>query len=217
MKRSLWISITVGGFILFGIFALWVLRGQIQHASQIQSQAKIPVLGQVADFALTNQNGQVVALADLRGKIWIADIIFTTCPGPCRQMTREMKDLQDSLPPGTEPKLISLTTFPDFDTPPVLKAYGEKYGADFNRWSFLTGTKAQIFDVANSSLKLSAMDKPPADRDSPYDLFIHSTYLVLVDRNARLRGVFQTVGEGVNFNDVKKEILNTVEALKHEP
>ena len=191
---------------------------QLQRAAQRQTERrqKLPVWGQVADFTLTNQNGHAVTLADLRGKIWIAAIIFTTCPGPCRTMTREMKDLQDTLPPGPEPKLISLTTFPELDTPPILKAYAEKYGADFNRWSFLTGSKAQIAMLATNSLGLTAAEKIPAERESPYDLFIHSTYLVLVDRQRRLRGVFQTVGEGVDFQQVKKEILQAVKELERE-
>lgn len=200
------------------MIALFLLLVQLQQAAQRENAAKqkLPVLGQVSDFALTNQNSQPVALADLRGHVWIADIIFTTCPGPCRTMTREMKDLQDALPDHSEPRLISLTTFPDMDTPAVLKAYGEKFGADLKRWSFLTGSKRQIFDLANNSLKLAAQDKPPQDRESANDLFIHSTYLVLVDRQARLRGVYQTVGEGVNFNQVKQDILKDVAQLQRE-
>jgi protein SCO1/2 len=201
--------------LLCGILLLWLLFFQMQHAAQRPAQ-KLPVMRQVAGFALTNQNGQPVTLADLRGKVWLADIIFTTCPGPCRQMTREMKDIQDALPPGPEPKLISLTTFPTMDTPPILKAYGEKFGVDFNRWSFLTGTKAEIAQLATNSLGLVAVPKDPSAQESPYDLFIHSTYFVLMDRQSRLRAVYQTVGDGIDFNDVKKQILQDVAALKHE-
>ena len=214
LPKSLW----AGGLLLCGIIALSLLLVQLQHAAQRENatKQKLPVLGQVADFALTNQNNQPVTLNELRGHIWIADIIFTTCPGPCRMMTREMKDLQDALPDRSEPKLISLTTFPDMDTPPILKAYAEKAGADLNRWSFLTGSKRQIFELANDSLKLAAQDKPPQDRKSANDLFIHSTYLVLVDRQAKLRGVYQTVGEGVDFNQVKRDILKDVAQLQRE-
>ena len=214
LSRSIW----TGAVLLCGIIFACLLLAQLQRAAQRQGDTalKLPIYGQVADFTLTNQNGQAFTLAELRGKIWIADIIFTTCPGPCRTMTREMKDLQDSLPPGAEPKLVSLTTFPDFDTPPVLKAYAEKYGADLNRWSFLTGSKAQIFALANDSLKLSAQEKKPEERETANDLFIHSTYLVLVDRQSRLRGVFQTVGEGVDFQQAKRDILAAVRNLQRE-
>ena len=63
----------------------------------------LPVIGQIADFTLTNQNGRAVSLADLRGQVWVADIIFTRCPGPCLRMTRQMKALQDALPPAARP------------------------------------------------------------------------------------------------------------------
>jgi protein SCO1 len=202
--------------LLCGILLLWLLFLQMQRTTRNQQRLNLPVMRQVADFTLTNQNGRAVTLADLRGKVWLADIIFTTCPGPCRQMTREMKDIQDALPPGREPKLISLTTFPQMDTPPILKAYGERFGADFNRWSFLTGTKAEIAQLATNSLGLVAAPKDRSAQESPYDLFIHSTYFVLMDRQSRMRAVYQTVGDGIDFNDVKKQILQDMAELKRE-
>src|SRR2546421_8587380 len=104
----------------------------------------LPVYGQVADFTLTNQNGRAISLADLRGHPWVADIIFTRCPAPCIKMTRQMKQLQDALPPGSQARLISLTTDPPYDTPPILKAFADRFGADPNRWLFLTGAKTQL-------------------------------------------------------------------------
>ena len=76
----------------------------------------LPVYGQIADFALTNQNGRAVSLADLRGRVWVADIIFTRCPGPCLKMTKQMQVLQNALPPDSPTKLVTLTTDADFDT-----------------------------------------------------------------------------------------------------
>ena len=78
----------------------------------------LPVLGHVADFTLTNQDGQVTTLADLTNHVWVADIIFTRCAGPCPIMTAQMKSLQDALPPASRAKLVTLTTDPDYDTPP---------------------------------------------------------------------------------------------------
>src|SRR5207245_625728 len=107
----------------------------------------LPVYGRVADFTLTNQLGQAVTLADLRGHVWVADIIFTRCAGPCRKMSQQMKDLQHSLPPGTNVRLVSFTTDPDYDTPPILKRYAQDLGADPHRWFFLTGPKKEISDL----------------------------------------------------------------------
>ena len=176
-----------------------------------------PVYGQIADFTLTNQNGTPVSLADLRGRVWIADIIFTRCAGPCPIMTRQMKGLQDSLPPESEARLVTLTTDPDFDTPPVLRAYAERFGADLQRWMFLTGTKPEIAKLAIDSLKLTAIPKEPPERQSPVDLFVHSTIFVVADKQGQLRGVFQTTGEGIDPREVQTQILGAVRRLEHEP
>jgi protein SCO1 len=177
----------------------------------------LPVYGQIADFALTNQNGRAVSLADLRGRVWVADIIFTRCPGPCLKMTKQMQVLQEALPPDSPTKLVSLTTDADFDTPPVLKAYAERFGADPRRWMFLTGTKKDIAKLAIDSLKLTAIEKKPEERESPQDLFVHSTIFVIADKRGQLRGVFETTGEGVDPRNVQTQILAAAERLEREP
>jgi len=177
----------------------------------------LPVIGPIAGFTLTNQNGSAVSLADLRGRVWVADIIFTRCPGPCLKMTRQMKELQDALAPGSQTKLVTLTTDADFDTPPVLKVYAERFRADTNRWTFLTGTKQEIAKLAIDSLKLTAIEKRPEERESPQDLFVHSTIFVVGDKQARLRGVFETTGEGIDPQAVKEQILAAVRRLEREP
>jgi protein SCO1/2 len=177
---------------------------------------RLPVYGQVDDFTLTNQTGRAVSLGDLRGRAWLADIIFTRCPGPCLRMSRQMKEMQDALPPSSQARLVSLTTDPDFDTPPVLKTYGDRFGADTNRWMFLTGTKKEIGGLAVGSLKLSAVEKKPAERESADDLFVHSTIFVVVDKRAQLRGIFQTGGEDVDWQTEKQRILAALKQLERE-
>lgn len=185
--------------------------------SKTNPGGRSPVLGQVAAFSLINQNNQTVTLADWRGRVWIADIIFTRCAGPCPVMTQHLKSLQDALPPSSRAGLVTLTTDPEFDTPPVLKKYGERFGADFDRWTFLTGTKQDIAALAIDSLKLTAVPVPPEERQNPADLFIHSTIFVVVDRQARLRGVFETTGEGVEWTNVQPAIVALVRRLEDEP
>lgn len=176
----------------------------------------LPVYGQLADFILTNQTGRAVSLGDLSGHPWIADIIFTRCPGPCKRMTKQMKELQDVLPASDSIRFVSLTTDPDFDSPPVLKDYAEKYGADGNRWMFLTGTKKQIGDLASGGLKIAAVEKKPEERESPEDLFIHSTMFVIVDKRGQLRANFETTGETVDWQKKKTEIIAAVQQLERE-
>ena len=177
--------------------------------------AHLPVIGPVAGFALTNQANTPVSLEALRGKVWVADIIFTPCAGPCPRMTQQMKELQDALPRG-EARLVTLTTFPEYDTPEVLDKYARDHGADTNRWMFLTGDKKEIGALAIDSLKLAAVEVKPEQRTSANDLFIHSTMFVVVDKQARLRGVFETGGEGVDWQAQKRKILAAVKQLERE-
>lgn len=176
----------------------------------------LPVYGRVADFTLTNQNGRAVSLADLRGRVWVADVIFTRCAGPCLKMSRQMRDLQQSLSRESRVKLVTLTTDPDFDTPSVLRTYSQRFDADADRWMFLTGSKKALMDLEIGSLKLTAIEKKPEQRENPVDLFIHSTIFVIVDKQGQLRGVFETSGEGTNPGAVKSQVLEAAERLERE-
>jgi cytochrome oxidase Cu insertion factor (SCO1/SenC/PrrC family) len=82
---------------------------------------------------------------------------------------------------------------------------------------FLTGAKPEIAKLAIDSLKLTAIEKKPGERESPQDLFIHSTIFVVADKQARLRGVFETTGEGIDPQNVKARILAAVKELEREP
>src|SRR5439155_5420423 len=121
-----------GGLLL--VVATLLLAFLLAQLRQRAGLAKpLPVYGQIAEFTLTNLDDRPVSLSDLRGHVWAADIIFTRCPGPCLQMTRQMKELQQALPPASQAKLVSLTTDADFDTSAVLKTYADRAGADTNR------------------------------------------------------------------------------------
>jgi len=121
------------------------------------------------------------------------------------------------LPAGSSTRLVSLTTDADNDTPQILKTYAMKNGADVSRWMFLTGTKKQVNNLAVDSLKLSAVEKKPEERITPEDLWVHSTIFVIVDKHAKLRGVYQTGGEDVSWPAEKKKLLAAVKQLEREP
>jgi len=199
--------------LLLGLLALIYLFS----VAELKQKFSLPVLGQIADFTLTNQDGKVTTLTDLTNHVWVADIIFTRCAGPCPIMTGQMKKLQDALPQSSDAKLVTLTTDPDYDSPAVMKKYGERFGADFNRWIFLTGTKPEIAGLGGGSLKLSAVPIKPEDQKNAADLFIHSTIFVAIDKHAQLRGIFETEGDGIDWAGVQPKILATIHQLEREP
>jgi cytochrome oxidase Cu insertion factor (SCO1/SenC/PrrC family) len=208
LSRTLWIGV---GLIIVLVAVAYVLsRFQGSQRGALESAP----ISKVSDFTLTNQIGEAITLADLRGQVWVADIVFTRCAGPCPEMTRRMKLLQDALPADSRAKLVTLTTDPEFDTPEVMRKYAARFGADSNRWLFLTGTKEQIASLAQDSLKLSGVEVSPEQRANPQDLFIHSTYFVIVDKNAQVRKVLETAGPDVDWTEVQARILATIRKLE---
>jgi protein SCO1/2 len=175
--------------ILFSIVALF-LRTQM-------GRAPLPEFGTVQPFALTNELNQRVTLDHLKGQVWVADVIFTRCGGPCPKMTETMSRLQNEFPANEPLKFVTLTTDPAYDTPEILKRYGQRFGADFQRWNFLTGPKSEILkNLATGSLKLAALDKDPSERERDNDLFIHATIFVLVDKQGKVRGYYESLEPG---------------------
>ncbi|MCF7763656.1 MAG: SCO family protein [Verrucomicrobia bacterium] len=183
--RGVWVGLVLIALTLGAIFLAWRVQ-QIE----VESTA-LPIYSKVADFTLTNQINKVVTMEDLRGKIWIADIIFTRCAGPCPQMTRNMRALQDALDGDGSVMFISLTTDPGFDTPEVLERYGKKFDVDPDEWWLLTGSKVEIARLAVDGLKLTAIQKEAGQQEDPNDLFIHSTLFVVVDQQGRLRAAIE--------------------------
>lgn len=173
-------------------------------------QEPLPTFGELPDFTLTNQFGRAVTKGDLSGNIWVANIIFTRCPGPCTDMTRRMKAIQDGLPPGSPVQLLSLTADPEFDTSEVLKRYADRFNADSKKWLFLTGPKDEVYALAKAGLKLAVEEN--TDRKPDEDPFIHSTRMVLVDGFGRLRAVSSDASEA----EAVEEILRAADRLMKE-
>lgn len=158
----------------------------------LEAAGGLPVLFPVPDFALTNQAGALVRSSDLRGNVWISDIIFTRCAGPCPAMTQRMAELQAAISQELPVRFVTLTTDPDHDTPSVLARYASRYLASPDRWHFLTGTKRQIVGAAVNGLKFTSIEKEALHRADVNDLFIHATVFVVVDKKGRARAVLES-------------------------
>ncbi len=190
--------------------------------SKLAHAPSLPVIGQISDFNLTNQDNERISLASLRGQVWVADVIFTRCAGPCPAMTRELAKLQSALPANQPVRLITLTSDPENDTPPVLKRYAARFAADSNVWSFLTGPKAEIRRLEVNDFKFVFFEKDASVREAPVDLFIHSTWFNLVDQQGRVRGWNDSEGRLHAYFDstdpaVQSQILSAIKQLLREP
>ena len=147
---------------------------------------KLPVLGQVRDFNLFDEQGESFSLNLLDGQIWIANFFFTTCGDICPVMSKNMAALHRSFALVDGVVMVSITVNPEVDSSDVLKTYAKKYNADTKKWHFLTGARAQIKDLAVNSFKLGSIEEP----------VFHSPKFALVDRRGLIRGYYDGVQSG---------------------
>ncbi len=142
----------------------------------------LPVIASIGDFALTDQNGERFSSAELEGKVWIADFIFTRCPGACPQMTSTLSDIFKEF--GSHPDLgmVSISVDAEYDTPPILDAFASKYDADPDRWHFLTGPNEFVRQLSVNDFKIAAAETPSS----------HSLRFILVDRKGDIRGYYHS-------------------------
>jgi protein SCO1 len=146
--------------------------------------------GTVPEFSLVERSGKAATLADLRGSIWIADFIYTTCQDTCPMQTAEMAQLQEQWKDRAGLKLVSFSVDPETDTTEVLSRYADRYKADAQRWLFLTGAKEEIGRLVQEGFRLSAVALPVDGNVS--SVIMHSPRFVLIDKQAQIRGYYDS-------------------------
>ena len=193
--------------ILIPLITLGLLLWLRQLEVQALRQRTVSSYGSVPSFQLTNQDGQPFGSPQLTGKIWIADFVYTTCPGPCPMISTRMSDLQKPLE-KTDVRLVSFSVDPEKDTPQVLRSYAERLQADPGRWDFLTGSKSAIYKLSHDGFKLAVSDGSDAQ-----GIPVHSTRMVLVDRHGQIRGYY----DATEPEAVTKLLADTNHLLREQP
>ena len=161
---------------------------------------------QIASFNLTNQIGQVVNQNTTKNKIYIANFFFASCQSICPMMSNQLQEVQKAFLADDSVLILSHSVNPLHDTVAVLSNYADTYGAKTNKWHLLTGNKKQIYDLAKTSYLVNAFE----DDGSP-EGFLHSELFLLIDKKARIRGMY----DGTNTAEVKK-LIEDVKLLKQE-
>jgi protein SCO1/2 len=147
---------------------------------------------QLVDFSLTNSDGGVIRRRDFDGKILVVDFLFTSCSLTCPAVNGQMAQIQHLTTNDPDVKLISLTVDPRDDTASVLKKYGAGFGADTNRWFFLTGSRSALYNLIGNSFL-------PRDADDPAGYmpgnFAHTERIAIVDSRGKLCGYFDGLNQ----------------------
>lgn len=156
--------------------AEWITPGTPKYAG----------LHRIAPFSLRNQQGQVISEQSLRGKIYVANFFFSSCPSVCPKMLANLRRIQDAFASDPGVLLVSHSVMPGVDSVEVLAEYAEKNGIRPGKWHLLTGPKDTLYDLARNSY--FAEKKAPAKKD-PRE-FLHSEHLLLIDGSGHIRGIY---------------------------
>jgi len=180
-------------FIIYGIVAVLLVITYLTKESN--SNSELPVLGTIPEFYFTDSRDKKISRADLDGKVWVADFIFTTCTMACPVLTGNMNLVHKEFRNNDNVRIVSISVYPEYDTPEVLKEYASQYDANTNRWHFLTGPEENVQNVIKNGFKMGDYE----------DIIFHSEKFALVDQKGRLRGYYS----GMETEDVirlKKDI-----------
>lgn len=172
----------------------------------------------VAPFTLTERSGKSVRLEDLRGKVWVASFFFSCCSRACGPMNANLSELHKSLTDRPDIVLVSISVYPELDTPKTLQAYAKALDASPERWLFLTGSEKEIYKLTRESfmqpviknetvhnikaagtalglcasapiLAAGVIQGSPTATIDPALAVDHTSYLTVVDRNGRIRAI----------------------------
>lgn len=158
----------------------------------------------IADFSLTNQNGEVITQENYKDKIYITDFFFTTCPSICPVMTKNMALIQQHILNDKEVMLLSHSVTPSIDSVAQLKKYAIEKGVVDTKWNLVTGSKKHIYELARKSYFAVKTDGD----GGPLDM-IHTENFILVDKERRIRGFY----DGTKAEEIE-ELMQDLKVLK---
>jgi cytochrome oxidase Cu insertion factor (SCO1/SenC/PrrC family) len=164
------------GVAIYSMYAsgLWRPRRPAEPQPIAQPRPEVPA------FSLIDQNGNPFTNETLKGKPYVACFIFSRCVGPCPAMMQRMARIQDATR-NADIHLVSFTVDPQNDSPEVLKAYGQKFGADADKWTLATGKPDDIYDLARRMM----IAVQPAQDNNPIE---HGTWLLLIAPDGKMHG-----------------------------
>ncbi|MGD1845925.1 MAG: SCO family protein [Salibacteraceae bacterium] len=162
---------------------------------------------QVAPFQLVNQDGDTLTEATFAGKIYVTDFFFTSCPGICPKMTRNMKVLQEEFREDKEVLLLSHSVTPKRDSVSVLKAYADNHAIVSGKWHLATGSQDEIYHLGRQEYFV----EEDLGLLKEADAFLHTENFVLIDRNRYIRGIYN----GLNRTSVQ-QLIADIRTLKGE-
>lgn len=185
---------TIAIVLIFGILVIPKIIERIKNNSVVKGdrlnqvelssneESDLLTIGKAPKFSLTDQNKQTINNETYKGKVYVVEFFFTSCPSICPVMNRNMKFVQGSFASNTNFGIASISIDPEHDTPEVLKKHAQQIDAKGINWHFLTGDKKAIFEIANKGFNLYVGENPKVNGG-----FEHSGLFALIDKKGNIR------------------------------
>jgi len=208
LRKSQWLLILFVSvpllFVLFLKFGKYHVKPLPVYGDVQMDSTTIP--WEIRDFSLVNQDSQTITLDSLEGKVIVANFFYATCPEICPRMNCNLRLAVEKYKNNPRVVFVSYTVDPETDSVAVLKEYSERYGRyDTNKWQFLTGSKKEIYDLAENYFHVVEPREEGVE-------FIHSQKVVVVDPDKHVRGFFESQ-ENPMF---AKELKDAIQAVLKE-
>lgn len=173
----------------------------VPNSKEVENLHKIP------SFTLTNQNGKTITEKTFEDKIYVVDFFFTTCPGICPKMTKNMHVVQEEFKNDNEFLLLSHSVTPKRDSISILKDYAIENNIISGKWHLVTGVKKEIYNLGRKSY----FAEEDLSQIKTEDDFLHTENFILIDKKKHIRGVYN----GLNKNSIK-QLIADIKILKKE-
>lgn len=194
--------------LVFGIYAVPKILERIQNGSitkgdrldkvsnSVQKNDKLVTIGPAPKFELVNQDNQKITNKNFKGKVYVLEFFFSTCPSICPKMNLSMRSIEDKFFGNPNFGIVSITINPENDTPKVLKSHRELLGVKSSNWHFLTGDKNYILDLSNKGFNIYAGENSKVSGG-----FEHSGLFALIDKNGNIRCRKDKFGNPILYYD----------------
>ena len=196
-KRVLYLAFFV---VLFAVF-----YGVLTYTTDF-AKVKLTILNTVQNFYFIKQDGSKVSQQEVKNRVYVAEFFFTTCKGICPKMNKNMKAIYEKFKKDSNFLVISHTVNPSTDSLPILNHYADSLGASKENWWFVTGSKADLYRAARESYLL---DDPKNNSKNIDEQFLHTQFFTLVDRQGRVRGVY----DGIKKDEVEQLVKDINELI----
>lgn len=194
--------------LIFGIYAVPKIVSRLQNGEVVKGDrldkvssasnkdGKLVKIGPAPSFEMLNQDNIKISNETYKGKVYVLEFFFTTCPSICPKMNQSMLEIENTFFGNPNFGIVSITIDPMHDTPAVLKSHAVLLGVKSSNWNFLTGDRAATFALANKGFNLYA-----GENDKVNGGFEHSGLFALIDKNGNIRCRKDNFGNPILYYD----------------